>query len=93
MTSFLRTRKDRHPKPENKLPSPHDHTHSGDHQRSDSEQKQVHRAYQETHDVPARTERSDDTDLDGMSKNDHNKRTRGTVRKNHNGTLTLSLDN
>jgi hypothetical protein len=93
MTSFLRTRKDRHPKPENKLRSPHDHPQSSDHQRSDSEQKQVHRAYQEVHDAPTRTERHDHADLDGMSKSDNNKRTRGTVRKNHNGTLTLSLDN
>jgi hypothetical protein len=93
MTSFLRTRKDRHPKPESKLHSPYDHTQSGNHQRSDREQKQVHHAYQETYDVPPRSERHNHTELDDMSKSDNNKRTRGTVRKNHNGTLTLSLDN
>ncbi len=59
MTSFLRTRKDRHPKPEHKARLPHEHDQSGDSQRSDITQKPLH--YQHIYEGQV------DTDLRGGS--------------------------
>ena len=59
MTSFLRTRKDRHPKPENKARLPHEHDESRDSQHSDVDQKEMRRAYQDIREGQV------DTDLRG----------------------------
>jgi hypothetical protein len=68
MTSFLRTRKDRHPKPENKARLPHEHDQSGDSQRSEVAQQKMHRAYQDIHEGQVDTELHGSGGLDEINK-------------------------
>jgi len=68
MTSFLRTRKDRHPKSENKARLPHEHDQSGDSQRSDVDQKEMRRAYQDIHEGQVDTDLRGTGGLDEMNK-------------------------
>lgn len=68
MTSFLRTRKDRHPKPENKARLPHEQDQSGDNQRSDANQKAMQRAYQDIHEGQVDTDLRGSGGLDSINK-------------------------
>lgn len=68
MTSFLRTRKDRHPKSENKARLPHEHDQSGESQRSDVNQRTMQRAYQDIRDGQVDTDLRGTGGLDNMNK-------------------------
>lgn len=85
MTSFLRTRKDRHPKPENKARLPHEHDQSGDSQHSDVDRKQMHRAYQDIREGQVDTEQRGSGGLDEMNK-EAGKRSSEAPRKNGDGS-------
>ena len=80
MTSFLRTRKDRHPKPENKARLPHEHDQSGDSQRSDVDQKEMRRAYQDIREGQVDTDLRGSGGLDEINK-DAGKRASEAPRK------------
>ncbi|WP_034298231.1 hypothetical protein [Herbaspirillum sp. RV1423] len=68
MTSFLRTRKDRHPKSENKARLPHEHDQSADSQRSDVGQKEIRRAYEDIRDGQVDTDLRGSGGLDEVNK-------------------------
>ena len=85
MTSFLRTRKDRHPKPESKAHLPHEQDQSGDSQRSDVTQERMHRAYQDIHEGQVDTELRGSGGLDEINKG-AGKRASEAPRKGTNGT-------
>jgi len=68
MTSFLRTRKDRHPKPEQKARLPHEHDQSGDSQRSDVTQDRMQRAYRDIHEGQVDTDLRGSGGLDEINK-------------------------
>lgn len=76
MTSFLRTRKDRHPKPEGKAPLPNEADESGANRSGSVERPEIRRAYQDI------KEGQLDTDLRGSGGLDEiNKKPDRALRK------------